>query len=617
MRLKWGSASSNFLKILTANEQDFFENAFDGDINADYGTILPTADQASFIKQYCRIVGHSAGHAEDAIAASAEKYSKAPLYNKEGRNFLHYMMSTIVKAAADEIINLDAVKKRWSSREETIDNVLTAVRRAQDAMTNLNLFINYFAKVPFGQSNSHDILSIHLSWLARITAIKGRTDTPDFTGSSAKIVSELSSLAPGLPESSESHRSESSEKNKDEGGDGDDEDVDSRNSDDQDDQDDGLEEEESEKADNDEEVDQLIDSVEHLDLHKSGWARGVLKFLDVWCLHEQSFQSACPSAITNRDPAKSSHIRNAKVTVVDIELYKTKRHTMKSSLQAVLEMDTELAKSTAVLQSILERPTAAEPNKNANTFWNNNKHDGKVHCETILMTAMYLMKHKVGGEDVTQEDKAWLERNGIFGIDISLLRLLRYPLEILIVSKRCCPPCWKVFEMMNEKDLFVPKPNKVAMPGYHTRWAVTVLPPYMLKEHVEEMLRWAKEEALKRLRKLEQAEKEKTSSSRGTADGKPGTLVSSEQQDEMSGSIPLDKQAQADAQKFLLSSSPAGPVPPSDPPQLTNASVSVPIAESAPGNVGDGPRGVKRGADEQPAGPPSPEKKGRKEGDEA
>lgn len=604
-RLKWGHAPSNFLVLLTASVTDFNPGAFDRIIDSKYETILPTADQASFIKGFSKLMDSIRRTENDPTAAeaAAETRESMPLYNQDGRRYFHSMLSFTIQIAIDSITHLASMKADLSAGKATADAVFAAVQQAQGGMTNLNLFIQYFGKVPFGK-NDHDLISLHLSWLAQIASVTGRTDEAYLPGSDKVMPEqELPNNAPGPSELPEMPQVDSAEKNEDERGG----DVDE-------DEDDTALEDKLEQVDLSDEVDSEISDTDRPSLHGSGWARGVLKYLDICCLHEQSFQLACPSAMTNRNPAKSLHIRSAKVTVVDVELYKTERHTMETSFQAVLKMDPKLANSAADLRKTLEKSTDGEKAKDIVNFWSAHKHEGKVHCETILMTAMYLMKHKSKDGEATLEDKAWLERNGIFGIDLSLLRSLRYPLEVLIVSKRCCPPCNKVFELMREEDLFVPKPNQVAMPGYHTRWAVTVLPPFMFKKHVEAMLTWTKDEALKRMQRLHKEFKENTSSSRASAGGSGKVLESSAKQDPYSLNVRVTSEMQEKVAQVPSTSSPRGPPPPSDPAMLLNAPPILPsTTESASRNLDEVPHGTKRGADDLMAGNSSPTKKNKNE----
>lgn len=97
-----------------------------------------------------------------------------------------------------------------------------------------------------------------------------------------------------------------------------------------------------------------------------------------------------------------------------------------------------------------------------------------------------------------------LEHNGIFGLEKTMLALVKNPLSILNVSKRCCPPCENMVKLMIKKGLFEPgKQVNVAYPGHHTKWSATALPPFLPKEYVDQCIKYARNEALKKLLELQ------------------------------------------------------------------------------------------------------------------
>lgn len=69
----------------------------------------------------------------------------------------------------------------------------------------------------------------------------------------------------------------------------------------------------------------------------------------------------------------------------------------------------------------------------------------------------------------------------------------------------------------------------VAYPGYHTKWTATSLPPFLLKEYVDECLGFAKREVLNKLQELQRMIDADRESSADSAS--PGSITYSADQD--------------------------------------------------------------------------------------
>lgn len=60
---------------------------------------------------------------------------------------------------------------------------------------------------------------------------------------------------------------------------------------------------------------------------------------------------------------------------------------------------------------------------------------------------------------------------------------------MLGVSKRCCPACGKLVELIREGQRFG---EKLIAPGKHSKWSGVALPPWLHRKYAEPILAYAK-----------------------------------------------------------------------------------------------------------------------------
>ncbi|KAI5365259.1 hypothetical protein Slin15195_G047950 [Septoria linicola] len=516
-RLNLGKGERKLYDILVKDLDTFADAEHDLPVSSTFRK-PPNPKQAQIIRKILLNAQGGEGFTKEAVEACLQ----SPLYDAHGRNRFHFMLRLLLKRVNTTLQKLRDIitafkKAQDSDGEPDRAEIATDVAQAVGNLRNLQVFLHSF----------DDIMIPHLTWVAQVSGVDREGLSPDWSRPSSALPTTPQPAQPPAPTPSPSASTVN---------------VGS--------------------TDDDEEAELNYIALKYGE-PQNRWAAVAHKYLKLICLHEISLRGA-----TRFDPAKKNSVQrrqselvlNAQVSVVEVR-YQTpdkSRASIKDCLKVLHEKEPELK------IDFLETWFSQVPSDEKDALTKTHGFDGVIHCESILMSFMAAIRDEELLQYITAD---WLVKNDGFAVEKSLLEMFVDWLPLMHVSKRCCPPCWKLLQLMEAQPHFFKAhkveegPVKMEALGQHSVWTSVALPAWCPKQLAEGVLRFHEDETIKRLLKIqEDAAQCKHILSDPTTAGSPMT------DDEMSddGMVdvePTDDEPSAPTEEVIQNRMAASPLP--------------------------------------------------------
>ncbi|KAF3031385.1 hypothetical protein E8E12_000908 [Didymella heteroderae] len=247
---------------------------------------------------------------------------------------------------------------------------------------------------------------------------------------------------------------------------------------------------------------------DHIDAHlgRGEWSAGCMKYLDLSCLHTCALLSLSRGVDQDFDVDVANFVKTAKFEWIRHQQTNVDTACMPLSqvLKTAKKQDDHGKEVTLTPEEIKDvvKPVIEAHNRwrfqdpKLDAWEDDGLFKGNVHCESLEMSYCDLQ--------LTGYDAAVLPENALEHKE-EYLRLpsrdivekFDSPIEILPVSKRCCPACHAFVLYMQNKYK-----KEIFYPGNHPLWSATTIPPWMLKEAAEHVMGVAEQKLTERITEI-------------------------------------------------------------------------------------------------------------------
>jgi len=443
-----------------------------------------------------------------------------PLYDRQGRQRFQTILHLCTTQAFKSLENLEKAKKSSSKEvKKGSGNILEIAENLEDfaigamyGIRNLSIFRRTFRKK----------IVLHLSWLAKIfevksTIAKGKKkyafQNREFESSSSPSTSAVPSSDPKHASSDPAHpasdpaamsHTAASEPHTSiphvhfQSSDIASSDVPEPSSElvIEDFGDMSMDQASNEDADDDMELEDLS----HQD---DGWEAATQKYMELMCLHYEA--SRILSAKRKPDTFMryvGSLIQKVNLSTVHVE----PENNDQTMIQIPLFLETFRIEPGREMSQVecnhIQEWLVA--NTKAQDWPNGLESDlffGTWHCECLLMS-LHLLSSADPGDVYLTPDAALAENDHHLHLPGSdVLEKFKNIQSLLMVSKRCCPACYQLVNLVRQKQSR-DKVQVMIYPGYHVTWSSVALPPWLLREYAMPILEHAREVLAMRLNEL-------------------------------------------------------------------------------------------------------------------
>ena len=254
-------------------------------------------------------------------------------------------------------------------------------------------------------------------------------------------------------------------------------------------------------AQNEDDDDQL--ELEDL-VHQGGGLKAATeKYMQLMCLHHEALrQLRVKSSSDSHEKYISSLIQKVELNTVHVE--------PENNDQVMCGISTFLKTFQPDGRDLSEQECREifdwlEDNTKAKGFPNGLETEvfyGTWHCETLLMSLHLLSSVDADSLRLPADAEISANDHHLLLPEKDVVQKFKDIRALLMVTKRCCPACNQLLELVRKQQKKDPSRAVTMYPGFHVTWSSVALPPWLPREYALPVVEHARSALRERLRKL-------------------------------------------------------------------------------------------------------------------
>jgi len=254
-------------------------------------------------------------------------------------------------------------------------------------------------------------------------------------------------------------------------------------------------------AQNEDDDDQMeLEDLAHQD---DGWEAATEKYMQLMCLHHEALrQLSAKRGSDSYEKYISSLIQKVELNTVHVE--------PENNDQVMCGISTFLKTFQPDGRDLSEQECREifdwlEDNTKAKGFPNGLETEvfyGTWHCETLLMSLHLLSSVDADSLRLPADAEISANDHHLLLPEKDVVQKFKDIRALLMVTKRCCPACNQLLELVRKQQKKDPSRAVTMYPGFHVTWSSVALPPWLPREYALPVVEHARSALRERLRKL-------------------------------------------------------------------------------------------------------------------